>query len=195
MFFLCNLGSSWPGSCSVWLSSWSVEEVLALIALTEVLAHTMIAAHARILSDVILYTELYKLQQPHGHPACTCICSEGTWCRVLVQGRSTSADAGARAWVPRHRRWTHASCESACQVHVPPSTPPLDQVNLNSISNSWSIMWRDHFLLGLHSSKTFRWICSFVHSRWFIRVRSGLINFFEWKTGPIWSINEEPTKF
>ena len=51
------------------------------------------------LSNVILYTELYMLQQP---PARSCICSEGSWCRVSVQGRSKSA----WAWVPRHRLWT-----------------------------------------------------------------------------------------
>ena len=57
---------------------WKREEALALIALTKPLAHTVIAAHARFLSDVILYTELYTLQQPHGHTASTCIYSEGS---------------------------------------------------------------------------------------------------------------------
>ena len=57
---------------------WQSEEALSLIALTKALAHTMIAAHARFLSDVILYTELDMLQQPHGHTASTCIYSEGS---------------------------------------------------------------------------------------------------------------------
>ena len=41
---------------------WKREEVLALIAL-KALAHAKIAAHARFLSDVILYTELYQCCQ------------------------------------------------------------------------------------------------------------------------------------
>ena len=41
-------------------------------------------------------TRCSSLMARHGHPASTCICSKGWWCRVSVQGRSTSADAGAR---------------------------------------------------------------------------------------------------
>ena len=58
---------------------WKREEVLALIILTEVLAHTMIAARACFLSDVILYTELNSLHAAaaHGHTTSKCICSVG----------------------------------------------------------------------------------------------------------------------
>ena len=57
---------------------WKREEVLALIVLTEVQAHTMIAARVCFLSFCILNSTVYTLQQPHGHTASTSICSVGS---------------------------------------------------------------------------------------------------------------------